>query len=486
MKIITTKAAFIMLVAVMTANFSYSQRIRKDHREMAPSEKQAYIDALVAIEDQVRDMGYHHALHSGTEIHTTQDPRRGTQTNGTQFLPWHRVFQLEFEQKLRAAPTPGAQHLTVPYWDWRVENTISNITWDDNDFLSLSNLTGYNISRNLGGTLGSSADIDSMMPLTSFLPSTWEAKTVTNTNFSKRLEYWHDLGHGFVGGTMNQQASPRDPVFYLHHGFIDKLWQGWEEKEASNKSSFSFTSLIHYPSINPNNIIDSRRTQYQDSNNSIFETDVWYAYNNKVLLDGLGANFTINTSIPKNYCYTSWNGNALIGELYAGDVARNANDEVIPDNKGGFVIEASANVSFNAAKKVSLKPGFTAKANCRFSAKTVSAPCGFTSTSAVARRGNGNANQINTNNTESTSEAFISPNPVEHKLNLSFILNESCEVKISLINTQGTIMRELQQKEKFPQGIHRLSWDVTSIPAGLYLLIINQGNKVKTLKVAKI
>ncbi|KAI1076040.1 Di-copper centre-containing protein [Whalleya microplaca] len=39
----------------------------------------------------------------------------------------------------------------------------------------------------------------------------------------------HGAGHGGVSGTMvNPLLSPGDPVFYLHHGYLDKLFWDWQ------------------------------------------------------------------------------------------------------------------------------------------------------------------------------------------------------------------------------------------------------------------
>ncbi|KAJ3565331.1 hypothetical protein NPX13_g7549 [Xylaria arbuscula] len=39
----------------------------------------------------------------------------------------------------------------------------------------------------------------------------------------------HSSGHGGVNGLMVDVAlSPGDPIFWLHHGYIDKLWWDWE------------------------------------------------------------------------------------------------------------------------------------------------------------------------------------------------------------------------------------------------------------------
>lgn len=37
----------------------------------------------------------------------------------------------------------------------------------------------------------------------------------------------HDSVHGAIGGYMGQFMSPSDPIFWLHHGNIDRLWTVW-------------------------------------------------------------------------------------------------------------------------------------------------------------------------------------------------------------------------------------------------------------------
>jgi hypothetical protein len=33
----------------------------------------------------------------------------------------------------------------------------------------------------------------------------------------------------YVGGSMNTMASPNDPVFFLHHANVDRLWESWQQ-----------------------------------------------------------------------------------------------------------------------------------------------------------------------------------------------------------------------------------------------------------------
>ena len=39
----------------------------------------------------------------------------------------------------------------------------------------------------------------------------------------------HNYVHVWVGGSMRMMSSPQDPIFFLHHGNIDRLWALWQD-----------------------------------------------------------------------------------------------------------------------------------------------------------------------------------------------------------------------------------------------------------------
>ncbi|KAI0116207.1 Di-copper centre-containing protein [Hypoxylon sp. NC0597] len=46
----------------------------------------------------------------------------------------------------------------------------------------------------------------------------------------------HGAGHGGVSGTMvNPFTSPGDPIFFLHHGYLDKVWWDWQSGNLSTR-----------------------------------------------------------------------------------------------------------------------------------------------------------------------------------------------------------------------------------------------------------
>ena len=42
----------------------------------------------------------------------------------------------------------------------------------------------------------------------------------------------HAYGHNGIGATMGAVwGSPGDPIFFLHHAFVDRMWRKWQIKD---------------------------------------------------------------------------------------------------------------------------------------------------------------------------------------------------------------------------------------------------------------
>lgn len=174
---------------------------------------------------------------------------------GPAFLPWHREFLRRFEQDLRAIDSS----VTLPYWDWSVDNSTTSTLWAD-DFMGPSGrpldgrvmsgpfahstgnwtltLDGPALRRRLGAspsapTLPTVLDLSNALTLTPYDLAPYNDGS-SLSGFRNTLEGWrngpqlHNRVHVWVGGSMGPASSPNDPVFFLHHCFIDKLWADWQ------------------------------------------------------------------------------------------------------------------------------------------------------------------------------------------------------------------------------------------------------------------
>lgn len=62
-------------------------------------------------------------------------------------------------------------------------------------------------------------------------------------------KYLHGGAHFAVGGIMSDfWASPEDPVFFLHHGMLDRLWTKWQDIDPSTRRyQYNGTSTFQNP-----------------------------------------------------------------------------------------------------------------------------------------------------------------------------------------------------------------------------------------------
>jgi tyrosinase len=129
------------------------------------------------------------------------------------FLTWHR----EYLAKMEAALMAVNPLVTIPYWDWVNDRAIPS------QLANASDIAAWGITRgtfNAGG-LPTAPVINGALASTDY------------ASFRIAIEGPHGWVHNAVGGTMGTSSSPADPLFWLHHAFIDKLYADWETAHPS-------------------------------------------------------------------------------------------------------------------------------------------------------------------------------------------------------------------------------------------------------------
>lgn len=134
---------------------------------------------------------------------------------GRNFLAWHRQFLLVFEKRLG---------LPLPYWDWISDPGIPPALDKPNL------LTQWGVSREWD---------PSQMPTGDQLKS--QIKSTKFSVFQRSFELGaHAAVHIAIGGnngTMNSPSSPADPIFFLHHANIDRIWAQWQVGNSSQPAN---------------------------------------------------------------------------------------------------------------------------------------------------------------------------------------------------------------------------------------------------------
>jgi hypothetical protein len=156
---------------------------------------------------------YQAAIH-GTTL-SGSFPAWRTCEHGTYFFwSWHRMYLYYFEKIIRKMS--GDCGWTIPYWNWKSlsQRQVPAPFRDSSSPLFATRRAEMNDGT--GSLTPGQVNYDPAMLLTSFSPA------------SSGVEAPHGAIHGAVGGLMCCVSSAAgDPVFYLHHCNIDRIWNLW-------------------------------------------------------------------------------------------------------------------------------------------------------------------------------------------------------------------------------------------------------------------
>ncbi|XP_049448022.1 tyrosinase-like [Epinephelus fuscoguttatus] len=205
------------------------------------------------------------------------------------FLPWHRAYLLQWEHEIRKLT--GDMSFTIPYWDWRdaqgcdvcTDELMGARSSQDPSLLSpgsvfsswrilCSRAEDYsergvlcdaeeegplrrnpgNHNRNVVERLPTSAEVEFTLSLTDY--DTGAMDRSANMSFRNTLEGFGDpqtgLGnssrmgmhaalHVYMNGSMSSvQGSANDPIFLLHHAFVDSIYEQWLRRHRPSLSQY--------------------------------------------------------------------------------------------------------------------------------------------------------------------------------------------------------------------------------------------------------
>ncbi|MGI9331914.1 MAG: tyrosinase family protein [Gammaproteobacteria bacterium] len=233
--------------------------IRKNAAALTAEEWQRLINAFVTLKhtfpagSNVSIYDQFVAIHQGvTQLTGAQTVDGGH--GGPAFLPWHREYLKRFEQALQSVDP----RVTVPYWNWGLgpESDTSSLFRDDrmgpmgsggasgfeiaSGFLALTpnsvNPLGWSVHPSLRA-FGQALQRNRVLDTASNQPAPWPTAQAIDDLLG--LSSFHDFRPGFefpphgivhirVGRDMARMTSPNDPIFWLHHAQVDRIWSQWQ------------------------------------------------------------------------------------------------------------------------------------------------------------------------------------------------------------------------------------------------------------------
>ncbi|MEU6578024.1 tyrosinase family protein [Streptomyces sp. NPDC046805] len=241
--------------------------VRKDVSTLTRTERQRFVKAMLEVK---RRGEYDEFVRTHIEYFVGDgEPGLRVAHMTPSFLPWHRRFLLELEHALRRVDSS----VTLPYWDWTRHRTATSVPWT-------TDLLGGNgrrsdqqvttgpfayaaghwtikegitdakfLTRDLGRSrdpikLPTQADVRWALNDPVYDVSPWNS--TVRRGFRNKLEGWgighgssswhnHNRVHRWVGGAMLTGASVNDPVFWLHHAFLDLQWTRWQRRHREHR-----------------------------------------------------------------------------------------------------------------------------------------------------------------------------------------------------------------------------------------------------------
>jgi tyrosinase len=166
--------------------------------------------------------------------------------NASYFLGWHRGYLASLERQMRIVS--GMADMPMPYWNYYQYAQMPA------EFLDASTGNPLYVPNRRG------SNVFDALSLAPFDSSVTNFRRGLSNAFEPTIESRpHGPVHNLIGGVMATMRSPTDPIFFMHHGNIDRLWLAWVRAGAGRvmpprthsywRGSFTYATDLTLPRV---------------------------------------------------------------------------------------------------------------------------------------------------------------------------------------------------------------------------------------------
>ena len=169
--------------------------------------------------------------------------------NSNNFLPWHRMFLYFMEQIVRQVS--GRPDFAMPYWNYTSPDTALRGVLplqfrSPNDPLYASLYRSSRTSLANSGQPIQKYQSGDPMDITAAMATTSYSTVGAVQGFCRAIDSGiHGRIHVLVGTSKGMGAVPyaaRDPLFWVHHSSIDRMWTSWNANGGVNPTTASWAT----------------------------------------------------------------------------------------------------------------------------------------------------------------------------------------------------------------------------------------------------
>ncbi|KAK0118659.1 hypothetical protein ONS95_007540 [Cadophora gregata] len=254
--------------------------VRKEWRTLSRDEQISYVNAVNCLTTKPSRIGLSSPLYD--DFPYVHNQLNNDIHSVASFLPWHRYFVHVYETALKECGYTGS----ATYWDWTLDSLSPSTSpiWDattgfggngspnvtepgeyspqkcvaDGPFSKLrptyitNSYTPHCLTRNWNN----GTSLPGRMLGEYYSPEVVDGAQALGTYTEYRYELEgtpHGAIHAAVGGDLGPSTSPNEPIFFLHHAQVDRLWYLWQQKDPAKRNSeySGIRTQDHFDGVTP-------------------------------------------------------------------------------------------------------------------------------------------------------------------------------------------------------------------------------------------
>jgi len=215
--------------------------VRKSADTLTANEQKVFKDVITkAIADGIYSQLVRIHGNITHDMHTMPGMPAGT----LRFLPWHRVYLVKFEQAMRAFDP----NFFLPHWRWVDASSIPSWMTSFKP-KGVTDVNGKPIPvRRAPGTDPQTPKLPTSQTIQSTALNRQDYHSFTLALEGAKPYGAHNLVHMWFNGTMsNVPTAPADPMFWMHHAEIDRLWAIWAKAHPGQTPNLTGSSAVLDP-----------------------------------------------------------------------------------------------------------------------------------------------------------------------------------------------------------------------------------------------